>query len=50
MTVEDVIDGVPNLANHAISEKIMETMTVIEHNDKPEDAQEDDSIRVIDFH
>ena len=50
MTVDDVTDGVPNLAHHAMSETIMETMTVIEQNELPEDAQEDDSIRVIDFH
>ena len=50
VTVEDVLEGVPNMSKHSLAEKLMETLPCPDDSDLPEEAKHDYSIRVIDFH
>ena len=50
LTTQDVIHGVPGIAQHAMSDRIVQTMRLYEEGYMPEEAKYDDSIHVVDFH
>ena len=45
-----MLNGVPSMAKHSLAEKLMETLPYPDDANMPEEAQYDETIRVIDFH